>query len=103
MYAGVAFVDKLIVAIHAAWKVVLNPAEKRSDATVKPIKAKRPTVWPKTAGGVLKSIHIEKTWMIILQQSILNGVCCHHGKKIRYIFVPVPGAAVIFAVEWAKL
>jgi hypothetical protein len=68
-----------IVAMHAAPPVASDPAEKRSDATVKPKKAKRPTVWPKTAVGIVKSIYIEKTWMIILQQAILNGVSCHHG------------------------
>jgi hypothetical protein len=86
VYAGVAIVDKRIVAMHAAWKVVLKPAEERSDATVKPKKAKRPTVWPKTADGIVKTIHFQKIWMIILQQALGNGVRSRHGKKIRYIF-----------------
>jgi hypothetical protein len=86
VYAGVAIVDKRIVAMHAEWKVVLKPAEKRSDATVKLQKAKRPTVWPKTAGGTGKSIHLQKIWMIILLQALGNGVRFCHGKKIQYIF-----------------
>jgi hypothetical protein len=103
VYAGVAIADKRIVAMHAALQVVLNPAEERSVSTVKPKKGKRPTVWPKTAVGIVKPIHLQKTWMILLQQALCNGLCCRCRKKIRYIFAPAPGAAVIFAVEWVKL
>jgi hypothetical protein len=76
----------LIVAKHAAPPVISGPAEKRSDATVKPKKEKRPTVFPKTAAGIVKSIHFQKTWMIILQQALGNGVWSRRRKKIRYIF-----------------
>jgi hypothetical protein len=88
--------------MHAALQVVSDPAEKRRNATVKPKKAKRPTVLPKTAAGIVKSIHLQKTWMILLLTALGNGVCCHRGKKIRYIFAPILDAAVIFAVERVK-
>jgi len=59
-----------IVAMHAAPPVVSGPAEKRSDSTAKPEKVKSPTVFVKTAVGIVKSFHVKKTWMIILLQAL---------------------------------
>lgn len=103
MYAGFAITDKRIVAMHAALQAVFNPAEERSVATVKPKKGKRTTVWTKTAADIVKSTHLQKTWMIILPQALGNGLWSRRGKKIRYIFASVLAAAVIFAVDWVKL
>jgi hypothetical protein len=80
-------VGVLIVAKHAAPPVISGPAEKRSDSTVKPKKEKRPTVFPKTAVDILKSIHLQKTWIIILPQALGNGVWSRRRKKIRHIFI----------------
>ena len=93
----------LIVAIHAASPVASGPAEKRSDSTVKPIKVKKLTALPKTTVGIVKSFNVKKTWMIILQQALLNGLSCPHGLKFRCLFAPVFDAAAIFAVGRVKL
>ena len=103
MYAGVAGVGKLIVVMHAALPVAVHLEAKRNSAIDKPKKAKSPTAWPKIVVGIVKSIPLQKTWMMRLLGTPLVGLCWHRVRKMGWFFAPIGKTAVIFAVEWVRL
>jgi hypothetical protein len=100
VYAGVAGVDRLIVVMPVAMPVVVHLTAKRNSATDKPKKAKSLTVWPKIVVGIVKSIPLQKRWMMLLQGALLIGLWWHRVRKIWWLFALILKDAVIFVVEW---
>jgi hypothetical protein len=103
VYAGVAGVDMLIVVMHVVMPAAVHFTAKRNNAIAKPKKAKRPTAWPKIVVGIVKPIPLQKTWMMLLQETPLIGLRWHRVGKIWWFFALICKAAVIFAIEWVKL
>jgi hypothetical protein len=103
VYAGVAGVDKLIVVTHVVMPVGVHLTAKRNSAIDKPKKEKRPTAWPKTVVGIVKSIPLQKTWMMLLLDPLLIGLWWHRVMKMWWFFALIGNAAAIFAVALGKL
>lgn len=95
--------DKLIVVMHVVMPVAVHLTAKRSNAIAKPKKVKRPTAWPKIVVGIVKPIPLQKTWMMLLQETPLIGLRWHRVRKIWWFLALIGKVAVIFAIERVKL
>jgi hypothetical protein len=103
VYAGLAGVDKLTVVMHVVMPVAVHLTAKGNSAIDKPKKEKRLTAWPKIVVGIVKSIPLQKTWMMLLLAPLLIALRWHRVMKIWWFFALICNAAVIFAVALVKL
>jgi len=74
VYAGIAGEDKRIVVMPVAMPVAVHLTANRNSVTAKPKKAKRPTAWTKTVVVIVKSILLQKTWMMLLPHTLWPGI-----------------------------